>query len=152
MRENKLHCIALLFLVLIVSACARHPVLHDFKSDGCSLFPDGDRKDRKLWCDCCFIHDTAYWRGGTQDQRKHADKELRDCVLARTGDKALAGTMYRGVRIGGHPAFPVWYRWGYGWTYGRGYQALSADEQAQANTKITEFRKQGMPAICDTPP
>jgi hypothetical protein len=49
-------------------------VLHDFKSDGCSLFPDGDLEHRDLWCDCCFAHDITYWRGGTQQERKQADE------------------------------------------------------------------------------
>ncbi len=88
------------FLFTITSASAAE--LHDFTSDGCSLFPDGNFKDRALWCDCCLAHDISYWRGGAREDRRHADKTLRDCVLERTGSKALADLMYDGVRAGGH--------------------------------------------------
>jgi len=113
--------------------------LKDFTSDGCSLFPDGTISDREKWCECCLQHDIAYWRGGAKDERKKADDELRACVLGRTGDKALAETMYLGVRAGGHPAFPTWYRWGYGWTYGRGYRPLTGEEQKQVDKKLENY-------------
>ena len=51
-------------LFSMVSASAAE--LRDFTSDGCSLFPDGDIKDRALWCDCCLAHDISYWRGGAK--------------------------------------------------------------------------------------
>lgn len=116
---------------LLSPGCAAASELNDFWSDGCTLFPDGTLKDRKLWCDCCFNHDIAYWRGGTEKERSEADKALRACVLARTGNNTLAETMYSGVRLGGSPAFPTWYRWGYGWKYGRGYAPLTEDERRQ---------------------
>jgi len=113
--------------------------LKDFASDGCSLFPDGTTRHRAQWCDCCFAHDIAYWRGGTEDERKKADEELRNCVRQRTGSTAMASLMHEGVRKGGHPAFPTWYRWGYGWTYGRGYKPLTGKEQKQVNKKLEEY-------------
>lgn len=122
--------------------------LHDFTSDGCSLFPDGSLKDRKLWCDCCYAHDIAYWRGGTEEERKQADAALRNCVLERTRDTALADLMYRGVRMGGHPAFPTWYRWGYGWKYGRGYRPLTDEEQHQAAGKLEEYLRKKPSGYC----
>ncbi len=130
-----------LLLALLGPSVASAAGLRPFTSDGCSLFPDGTLKDRTLWCDCCLSHDMAYWQGGTTAERKKADKALRACVLERTHDKALAATMYLGVRAGGMPAFPAWYRWGYGWTYGRGYKALSADERQQAGERLAEYRK-----------
>ena len=133
----------ILVLVLLsptmVNSASSASVLHDFKSDGCSLFSDGNLEHRNLWCDCCFAHDIAYWQGGTQKERKLADKILRDCVLERTHNKALAVLMYDGVRTGGHPAFPTWYRWAYGWNYGRGYKALTEEEQLQAKEKLDHF-------------
>jgi hypothetical protein len=113
--------------------------LKDFTSDGCSLFPDGTTRRRAQWCDCCFAHDIAYWRGGTESERKKADEELRDCVRKRTGSGAMASLMYEGVRKGGHPAFPTWYRWAYGWDYGRGYQPLTDEEQKQVKNKLEEY-------------
>lgn len=115
--------------------------LQDFTSDGCSLFPDGTISDREQWCECCFKHDIAYWRGGTEAERRRSDEELRTCVLERTGDKSLAETMYLGVRAGGHPVFPAWYRWAYGWPYGRGYRPLTIGEQALVRTKLADYEK-----------
>jgi hypothetical protein len=125
------------FLFTIASASAAD--LHDFTSDGCSLFPDGNIKDRALWCDCCLAHDISYWRGGTQEDREHADKMLRDCVFERTGSKALADLMYNGVRTGGHPAFLTWYRWGYGWKYGKNYAPLTEQENQEALRKLEAY-------------
>jgi hypothetical protein len=47
--------------------------------------------------------------------------------------------MYLGVRSGGHPVFPTWYRWGYGWTYGRGYKPLTGEEQKRVSKKLEEY-------------
>lgn len=143
MRKSVRFLLRILVLCLALPACgcAVASDLHDFTSDGCSLFPDGSIKDRKLWCECCFVHDIAYWRGGTAEERKQADKALQACVRERTGDKVLADLMYQGVRAGGHPAFPTWYRWGYGWKYGRGYQPLTPEQQAQADEKLKAYRE-----------
>ncbi len=131
--------IAAVLTAAIVASCSAKPALRSFYSDGCSLFPDGKVGDRKLWCDCCFAHDVAYWMGGTEADRASADERLRECVRARTGDERLAELMYEGVRIGGSPVFPNWYRWAYGWTYGRGYEPLSGPEQAQASARLAEY-------------
>lgn len=134
--------------MLAYCATALATDLKDFTSDGCSLFPDGTIGDRAGWCDCCLRHDIAYWRGGTEQERKMADEELRACVLERTRDKALAETMYVGVRAGGHPVFPAWYRWAYGWPYGRGYKPLTEDEQAMTRDKIGDYWKKHPAGYC----
>jgi protein tyrosine phosphatase (PTP) superfamily phosphohydrolase (DUF442 family) len=123
--------------------------LRSFASDGCSLFPDGTIKDRTKWCACCLSHDIAYWQGGTADERKKADEALRDCVLDRTNDKGLAETMYLGVRAGGHPAFPVGYRWGYGWPFGRGYKPLSDDEKRRILERLDEYTQKHPAGYCE---
>lgn len=145
---NKILLASLLCSALFTAACTATTKIHDFSSDGCSLFPDGTLKDRTLWCDCCFNHDIAYWRGGTEADRKSADLALRACVLQRTGNKALADTMYEGVRLGGHPAFPTWYRWGYGWDYGRGYKPLTQEEQKLAAEKLASYRQTHPAGYC----
>jgi protein tyrosine phosphatase (PTP) superfamily phosphohydrolase (DUF442 family) len=122
--------------------------IRPFTSDGCSLFPDGTIRDRTKWCDCCLSHDIAYWQGGTADERKKADEALRDCVRERTKDKALAETMYLGVRAGGHPAFPSWYRWGYGGNYGKGYTSLSDEEKQQVRKLLDEYRQKHPTGYC----
>ena len=140
----------LLLTTLILSACLPvHPELAPFTSDGCSLFPDGTFDDRNQWCDCCQQHDLAYWQGGSADARHQADLLLRDCIRQRTGKPALAETMYLGVRAGGHPAFPTWYRWGYGWPYGRGYQPLSEAEQMQIRKRLATYQQQHPTGYCE---
>lgn len=132
--------------VLIVSAVLYHLIpfkpsgeLSNFTSDGCSLFPDGSLINSDDWCVCCLEHDIAYWKGGTEAERLAADQALRDCVLEKTGDAKLAEAMYLGVRMGGSPYFKNWYRWGYGWSYQRKYQALTEKEQILAAAKLKEY-------------
>ena len=126
--------VALVVLALTGAGC-RSPReagrLHPFHSDGCSLFPDGTLADKTLWQDCCVEHDLAYWRGGSREEREQADLRLRDCILEKTGDRDLAELVFGGVRAGGAPVFPTWYRWGYGWQYGRGYRDLTGEERRQ---------------------
>lgn len=142
-----------LLTAFTLSACCLSPArqaakLAPFTSDGCSLFPDGTLSDRSKWCHCCLTHDLAYWQGGSAEERNLADAALRDCVLELTGDQQLAETMYLGARAGGHPAFPIWYRWGYGWPYGRGYQPLSEVEKLQVQERISAYRQQHPDGYC----
>ncbi len=138
-KKGKKLILHVLVAAILISGCASASPPRDFTSDGCSLFLNGSISDRTLWCDCCFAHDIAYWRGGTEEERKQADLELRQCVLARTKSRVLANLMYNGVRAGGHPAFPTWYRWGYGWEYGRGYEPLTNKELQQIQKKLEAY-------------
>ena len=152
-RRSLLAVLFELLTVLTLSSCASHRPPHTaelapFTSDGCSLFPDGTFKDRDKWCDCCQNHDLAYWQGGSADERKQADATLRDCVLARTNDRRLAEIMYLGARAGGHPGFPTWYRWGYGWPYGRGYQPLSNRERLQVQQRLAAYAQRHPAGYC----
>lgn len=126
-------------LILTQISCSKREAISDFTSDGCSLFPDRSLIDESDWCDCCLVHDIAYWKGGTEEERLVADIALRECVLARTGDEALADLMFEGVRLGGSPYFNTWYRWGYGWSYDRKYEPLSEAELKLANQKLDIF-------------
>jgi hypothetical protein len=126
-------------LALLTSGCATSSFIKEFTSDGCSLFPDGTFENRNLWCECCYRHDIAYWKGGTEEERIDADNALRNCVLDKTGSEGLAETIYAGVRLGGGPEFPTWYRWGYGWQYSRGYKTLTEEEQIQSKEKLDEY-------------
>lgn len=85
-----------------------------FRFDGCSWFPDGD------WRDCCQTHDYAYWCGGTAQDRAAADETLRACVAREHA--ALGRLMWLGVRAGGHPVVPMYFRWGYGRPYAGCYR------------------------------
>ena len=104
--------------------------IRPFTSDGCSAFPDGTIKQKTLWLACCYQHDKSYWAGGTADQRKQADFELKQCV-ADAGEPEIAQLMLAGVRVGGSPYYPTRFRWGYGWSYLRGYKPLSEAEKIQ---------------------
>lgn len=129
-------------IILLIAGCnGESGRLNDFSSDGCSLFPDRSLISPTDWCSCCLEHDIAYWQGGTTAQRLAADRKLRDCVLAKTGDAVLAELMYQGVRFGGSSWFYTWYRWGYGWNYGRKYQALTVDEQRLVSDQLVEYFK-----------
>ena len=82
----------------------------EFITDGCSLWPDS------VWVECCVIHDTVYWIGGTSEERIQADRELKQCVSS-TGHPVIGSIMYYGVRAGGIYWMPTPYRWGFGWEY-----------------------------------
>jgi hypothetical protein len=109
--------------------------LRPFTTDGCSVFPEGTPEQQSLWAECCISHDLAYWKGGTYDERLIADKDLEACV-AKLGEPEIAKLMLAGVRVGGSPYFPTSYRWGYGWPYQRGYQALNENELTQVTKQI----------------
>ena len=115
--------------------------LADFTSDGCSLFLDGTFEQPDLWKECCRLHDIAYWRGGTKKEREQADLSFKKCVEKKTGNPQLAELMYQAVRAGGAPYFPTWYRWGYGWPVGRGYQELSSEELKMVEDKLSVYRE-----------
>ena len=114
--------------------------LAPFTTDGCSLFPDGNFENKTLWQDCCVQHDISYWQGGTREQRLKADEELRVCIIEVTGDRALAQTVFDGVRAGGSPIYPSWYRWGYGWSYGRMYRPQTEEEKVQIERRLHEYK------------
>ncbi len=82
-----------------------------FKSDVCTMFPDGS------YGDCCVTHDLEYYKGeGSFKARLASDKRLYKCVRDKKGfkHKIIAATMYLGVRIGGVPFLPTPFRWGFG--------------------------------------
>ena len=134
--------------VSVLAACSVDSELKPFSSDGCSLFPDGSPIDATDWCDCCYVHDIAYWKGGTAEERETADRALERCVAQKTGDENLARVMYEGVKFGGSPYFYNWYRWGYGWSYDRKYQPLTAAEQERADTLLAEAASNSSQAVC----
>ena len=93
---------------------------YPFTSDGCSMVPDGN------WGACCIEHDLAYWCGGSAEQRREADRGLRECVTDKRS-ACLGEAMYLGVRVGGIPWQPFPWRWAYGWDGIHGYDGDSAE-------------------------
>lgn len=130
----------LLLIVAIKPHAALASEIKPFTTDGCSIFPDGYLNDNALWLECCIRHDFAYWMGGTEQQREAADHQLQQCV-ADIGEIALSQLMLFGVRAGGSPFYPTWYRWGYGWPYLRGYQPLNKDELTEIKRKLNAHQK-----------
>lgn len=59
----------------------------------------------------------------------------------KAGEPEIAKLMLAGVRVGGSPYFPSSYRWGYGWSYPRGYQQLSEDDRSNIHNKLKIFMK-----------
>ncbi len=115
-------------LIFTFAGCAYRPRLRPFATDGCTLFPDGTSEYKDLWLNCCKKHDYEYWMGGTKAERLEADIELRNCV-ASVGRPKIAELMLKGVRAGGTPYLPTEFRWGFGWSYPRGYKRLTDREK-----------------------
>ena len=135
--RHPLLCIALLY-----APAAAAEELKPFTSDGCSAFPDGTPQQQELWLQCCVAHDLAYWQGGTYQQRLDADLALRSCV-AQVNAPEIAALMLIGVRVGGSPAFPTRFRWGYGWNWPRWYGPLTDAELLQ----LREMQQPNLPPV-----
>jgi len=147
-RLVRFHRWFIVIILLLIINCSRKREIKPFTSDGCSLFSDKSLISKKSWCDCCFQHDKAYWRGGTKEKRAQEDLALKECLLGKTGDKNLAELMYQGVRVGGGPHFPTWYRWGYGWPYEFNYRPLTAKENESAQNKLDQYFRRYPDPVC----
>lgn len=126
-------------IIIFLSLCnaAYAGDLKPFTSDGCSSFPDGTSKQKKLWLNCCTEHDRAYWKGGSYEQREQADQALKSCV-EKVGQPKIAQLMLAGVRVGGTPYLPTSFRWGYGWPYFRGYKEVTEAEEKEIKALIKQ--------------
>lgn len=114
------------------------PQLSVFKSNGCSVFPEGSVDA------CCYVHDMTYWQGGTSSERRQADLALHQCVAQVTGRNYVAsGLIYSAVSIFGLPGVPTRVKWGYGWGDTRqvGYNPLTASERALVDAHKQELCK-----------
>jgi hypothetical protein len=129
--------LAVLLIPLFLCSCSSDE-LKPFTSDGCSSFPNGTLQQQTLWLNCCIKHDLAYWKGGTYDERLSADLALKQCV-ADIGEPNVGKLMLAGVRVGGSPYWPTTYRWGYGWSYPRGYKALTAADKQQVKQRLSDL-------------
>lgn len=105
------------------------PEIREFKSNGCSLFPDGE------YFGCCYVHDFAYWAGGTFDERRTADRLMRNCIMDVSKGKSRALFMWSMARIFGFPDLPTGFRWGHGWPFAHrtNYSPLSDGERDQVD-------------------
>jgi hypothetical protein len=145
-RTTRLPLVATAFILAV--GCSSDSGLRPFSSDGCSLFPDSSLVSSDDWCSCCYEHDIAYWRGGTEQEREAADLKFRSCVAGKTQNETLAMLMYEGVKLGGSPYFYSWYRWGYGWDFDRKYEALTVSENELADRLFEEYEAEETSAVC----
>ena len=71
-----------------------------------------------------------------------ADRILKECV-AKAGAPKTAALMKVGVWVGGTPYLPMYFRWGFGWPWPRGYKALTPEEKKMVAERIAEERGTG---------
>jgi len=112
----------ILFFIFIFAVAAygqsenKREMPADFKTDRCTMFPDGD------YAECCVEHDKDYYFGGSLAERRDSDKRLRSCVRSKGKGwkrRLLSNAIYFGVRIGGVHFLPTPFRWGFGNNYPR---------------------------------
>jgi hypothetical protein len=137
-----------LLLILILTMSFSHSTfaqsseeiiaLRPFASDYCSKWPDGKYEDPRQWGDCCFTHDMHYWIGGTRDEKKASDIELKECVKL-SGSSLNSFIMYIGVRIGGVPGSAD-YSWGFGYNSARGYEKVPRGELEKAKVILEQSK------------
>jgi hypothetical protein len=123
--KNKISIFTLIFFLLNLLCFAGQSaekensiMLKNFKTDLCTSYPEGTRKEPRLWAHCCILHDMSYWVAGNKKDLKRADIFLKECVTKVAG--AFQGSlMYLGIRAG--HAFPIKskYRWGWAWQKSR---------------------------------
>lgn len=129
--------ISLSFTVLAQDSETPAPIeLKPFASDYCSVWPDGKNEDPDQWANCCFTHDMHYWIGGTENEKKQSDLELKECVKL-SGSSLNSFIMYIGVRIGGKPG-DADYAWGFGYNSTRGYEKVPTEELLKARTLLEQ--------------
>lgn len=121
-RLPKIAAVIMLLLLTLPMISSAEDTIRPFTTDGCSSWPEGTRAKPQLWHSCCVEHDKVYWQGGTQAQRRDADRALRQCVKS-LGKPITGAVMELGVRLGGHPYLPTRFRWGYGWPYPSRYES-----------------------------
>lgn len=102
--------------------------LRPFKTDGCTMAPEGTPQRPNLFRPCCMLHDLRFWGGGTEAERDQADLKLRACIRAKAG-AGWAAIFYNAVRAGRLSPWTIESkRWGNAWYELDGYRQLSADE------------------------
>lgn len=102
-------------------------ILQDFEDDGCTLFIEGPSSKPDLWAHCCFEHDLRYWFGGTKEDKKFSDVQLRECVRDVAGN-FWANLIYNGVKAGSFSPVKFKYVWSWGWTPERDKTKLTEEE------------------------
>jgi hypothetical protein len=101
-----------------------------FTSNGCSGFREGK------FFGCCFVHDFRFWSGGSRDDRRKADKQLRQCLMDVTNgnlyDRIVADIGYLLMVLERIPGEVIPDGWGRGWpnTPRRKYDPLTPEQES----------------------
>ena len=101
-----------------------------FTSNGCSGFREGK------FFGCCFVHDFAFWSGGSRDDRRRADRRLRQCLIDVTNgnlyDRIIADIGYLLMVLERVPGAVVPDGWGRGWPNSsrNKYSPLTPEQQS----------------------
>ncbi len=114
--------------------------LRIFKTDGCTLSPDGPPDQPKLWRSCCVQHDIAYWKGGTKEERTAADDNLKSCIEKKTERKGVASLYHSGVQLSGSPKLKQPWSWGFGWLNNTEYERLDEERACFAHLVLEDLR------------
>lgn len=102
--------------------------MRPFKTDGCTMAPEGTINRPNLFHNCCVEHDLRMWGGGTKSERKTADWGLRTCIRKLAGP-GYADIYYNAVRLGRlSPVTIRSKRWGNAWYEFDGYRELNEEE------------------------
>ena len=103
-----------------------------FKSNGCSGFREA------RFFSCCFVHDLAFWAGGTWSDRRQADLALRRCIVD-ISNGYIANLSYFLVRLTVVPGAIVNDGWGRAWqgSKRKRFAVLTNDQK----TRVTEERR-----------
>lgn len=110
--------------------------MNDFTTDECTMYPEGTKKEPKLWAHCCILHDMFYWAGGSRFDMDHADLILYSCVQEVAG-KTQAELMYKGIRLGHLSPISLKDKsFGNGWINPRPKTSLSDEEKDIVREKI----------------
>lgn len=117
--------------IFVLTACAtqNEVALRPFVSDGCSMSPDLD------FGDCCFVHDYRYWKGGTKEERRIADRELRQCINEKR--RGFGFIYYSATRLFGTDKLPTSFRWGFGWVRKRSAEGINQMDRSRRVEELT---------------
>ena len=109
------------------------PAAISFSSNGCSGFREA------RFFSCCFVHDLAYWAGGTRADRTTADRALWRCVFDISGERIAADIGYLLVRLGAIPGRFIKDGWGRAWydTNRSRFAPLTRDQQQWVDAERT---------------
>lgn len=132
--------ILVLFGVLFVGQSSfAQEELAPFETDFCTGYIEGTLDNPEAWKLCCVEHDMFFWAGGSKEDRKKADLNLRACV-EESGHPKHAALIYYSVRLGSYS--PIKFsgkKWNFGWPFRPTHQELSNDDLDQIEDHLFTF-------------